>query len=122
MSVFNPTEYDDLIARHRQSSDLLWSLKHWHHPLFDNKEQSIKSKKLINKNTQISSIITPVHYKSLPRNSEQIKSDVLNSLALKYTIETLDNETNGYEQAKVIIHEMSHRLNIRTARFLAFIF
>jgi len=122
MSVFNPTEYDDLIARHRQSSDLLWSLKHWHHPLFDNKEQSIKSKKLINKNTQISSIITPVHYKSLPRNSEQIKSDVLNSLALKYTIETLDNETNGYEQAKVIIHEMSHRLNIRTARFLAFVF
>ncbi|CAF1347772.1 unnamed protein product [Adineta steineri] len=122
MSVFNSLEYDDLISRHRQSSDILWALKYWHHPLFDIKEQSIKSTKLINKNTQISSIITPVHYKTLPRNSEQIKSDVLNSLALKYTIETLDNEANGYEQAKAIIHEMSHRLNIRSARFLAFVF
>ncbi|CAF3742024.1 unnamed protein product [Adineta steineri] len=122
MSVFNSLEYDDLISRHRQSSDILWALKNWHHPLFDIKEQSIKSTKLINKNTQISSIITPVHYKTLPRNSEQIKSDVLNSLALKYTIETLDNEANGYEQAKAIIHEMSHRLNIRSARFLAFVF
>ena len=111
-----------LYYRHRQSSDLLWSIKTWHHPLFDNKEQSIKCKKLINKNTQISSIITPVHYKTLPRTSEQIKTDVLNSLALKYTIETLDNEANGYEQAKKILHEMSHRLNMRTARFLAFIF
>ncbi|CAF0897903.1 unnamed protein product [Rotaria sp. Silwood1] len=122
MSVFNSIEYDDLIYRHRQSSDILWSLKNWHHPLFDNKEQSIKSKQLINKNTQILSIITPVHYKTLPRNSEQIKFDVLNSLALKYTIETLNNELNTYEQAKSIIQEMSHRLNIRTARFLAFIF
>ncbi|CAF4593272.1 unnamed protein product, partial [Rotaria sp. Silwood2] len=122
MSVFNSIEYDDLVYRHRQSSDLLWSLKNWHHPLFDNKEQSIKSKQLINKNTQILSIITPVHYKILPRNSEQIKSDVLNSLALKHTIETLNNEINTYEQAKSIIQEMSHHLNIRTARFLAFIF
>ncbi|CAF1426471.1 unnamed protein product [Adineta steineri] len=122
MSVFNSLEYDDLISRHRQSSDILWALKNWHHPLFDIKEQSIKSTKLINKNTQISSIITPVHYKTLPRNSEQIKSDVLNSLALKYTIETLDNEANGYEQAKAIIHQMSHRLNICSARFLAFVF
>ncbi|CAF0927836.1 unnamed protein product [Rotaria sordida] len=122
MSIFNSIEYDDIIYRHRQSSDLLWSLKTWHHPLFDNKEQSIKSKQLINKNTQILSIITPVHYKILPRNSEQIKSDVLNSLALKYTIETLNNETNTYEQAKTIIQEMSHRLNLRSARFLAFIF
>ncbi|CAF3150372.1 unnamed protein product [Rotaria socialis] len=122
MSTFNPIEYDDLIYRHRQSSDLLWSLKNWHDPLVDNKEQSIKSKKLINKTTQVSSIITPVHYETLPRNSEQIKSDVLNSLALKYTLETLGNDTNANEQAKSIIQEMSHRLNIRTARFLAFIF
>jgi glycerone phosphate O-acyltransferase len=122
MSFFNPIEYDDLILRHRESSDLLWSLKTWHHPLFDNKEQSKKSKKLINKNTQISSILTPVHYKTLPRTSEQIKSDVLNSLALKYTIETFDNEANVTEQAKLILHEMSHRLNMRTVRFLGLIF
>lgn len=122
MSLFNSNEYDDIISRHRQSSDILWSLKNWHHPLFDNREQSIKSKKLINKNTQISSIITPVHYKSLPRSSEQIKTDVLNSLPLKYTIETLDNEGNSYEQAKNILYQMSHRLNMRTVRFLAYIF
>jgi glycerone phosphate O-acyltransferase len=122
MSIFNSIEYDDIIYRHRQSSDLLWSLKTWRHPLFDNKEQSIKSKQLINKNTQISSIITSVHYKNLPRTSEQIKTDVLNSLPLKYTIEILDNEINSYEQAKTILHQMSHRLNIRTVRFLAFIF
>jgi 1-acyl-sn-glycerol-3-phosphate acyltransferase len=122
MSYFNSIEYDDIVYRHRQSSDLLWSLKTWHHPLFDNKEQSIKSKQLINKNTQISSIITPVHYKNLPRTSEQIKTDVLNSLALKYTIETLDNEINSYAQAKNILHQMSHRLNMRSVRFLAFIF
>lgn len=122
MSLFNSIEYDDIIYRHRQSSDLAWSLKTWHHPVFDNKEQSIKSKQLINKNTQISSIITPVHYQNLPRNSEQIKNDVLNSLTLKYTIETLDNESNSYEQAKNILSQMSHRLNMRSVRFLAFIF
>lgn len=122
MPSFNPAQYDDLIYRHRQSSDLLWSLKTWHDPLFDNREQSVKSTQLVNKNTQISSIITPVHYTTLPRNSEQIKTDVLNSLALKNTIETLSNDINANEQAKSIIQEMSHRLNIRTARFLAFIF
>ncbi|CAF1636083.1 unnamed protein product, partial [Adineta ricciae] len=123
MSLINPTEFDDLITRHQQSSDILWALKTWHHPVFDNKEQSIKSTQLINKTTQISSIITPVHYKTLPRNSEQIKFDVLNSLALKHTIDSLNIETaHGYDQAKAITQEMSHRLNIRTARFLAFIF
>ncbi|UJR28788.1 hypothetical protein I4U23_010014 [Adineta vaga] len=70
MSLLNPLEYDDLIIRHRQSSDILWSLKTWHHPLFDNKEQN----------------------------------------------------NYGYDQAKVILQEMSHSVNIRTARFLAFIF
>jgi glycerol-3-phosphate O-acyltransferase len=122
MSLLNTIEYDDIIYRHRQSSDLAWSLKNWHHPVFDNKEQSIKTKKLINKNTQISSIITPVHYKSLPRTSEQIKSDVLHSLPLKYAIETFDNQTHAYEQARVILQQMSHRLNMRSVRFLAFIF
>ena len=122
MSIFNHIEYDDIIFRHRQSSDLVWSLKQWHHPIFDNKEQSMKSKQLINKTTQISSIITPVHYQMLPRTSEQIKIDVLNSLALKYTIELINNEINTYKQAETIINEMTHHLNMRTARFLAFIF
>ena len=119
---FDSNEYDDLICRHRQSSDLVWSLKSWHHPRFDNKQQSIKSKGLIQKNTQISSIITPVHYKTLPRNSHQIKADVLHSLALKQTISTCPNEAAAYEQAKGIIQEMSHRLNLRTVRFLGFVF
>ena len=122
MSLFNSIEYDDLVARHRQASDLVWSLKTWHHPVFDNKEQSWKSKGLINKTTQISSIITPVHYKTLPRTSEQIKTDVLNSLPLKHTIELLDNQAHVQEQAKTILHQMSHRLNMRSVRFLAFLF
>lgn len=122
MSVFNSIEYDDLVYRHRQASDFVWALKTWHHPVFDNKEQSWKSKGLINKTTQISSIITPVHYKNLPRSSEQIKNDVLNSLPLKHTIELLDNQSHVQEQAKAILHQMSHRLNMRSVRFLAFIF
>lgn len=119
---FEQIDYDDLIVRHRQSSDVIWALKHWHHPVFDNKEQSIKSKSLIQKNTQTASVITPVHYKSLPRTSEQIKNDVFHGLPLKYTIETANDETVSYEQAKKILDEMSHRLNMRTVRFLGFIF
>jgi len=122
MSAFNSQEFDDLVQCHRQASDILWSLKSWHHPVFDNKEQSIISKQLINKNTQISSILTPVHYQNLPRSSEQIKNDVLNSLPLKFTIESLDNETNAVDQAKSILQQMSHQLNMRSVRFLAFIF
>jgi 1-acyl-sn-glycerol-3-phosphate acyltransferase len=119
---FHSMNYDDLIWRHRQSSDIVWSLKQWHHPTFDNREQSIKSKQLIDKDSQVTSIITSAHYKSLPRTSEQIKHDVYHSLPLKYTIETSNNSTITYEQAKIIINEMSHRLNMRTVRFLAFIF
>lgn len=119
---FDQILHDDLIARHRQSSDLLWALKQWHHPLFDNREQSIKSKSLIQKNSQITSVITPVHYRTLPRTSEQIKNDVFNSLPLKHTIESATDPSITYEKAKSILDEMSHRLNMRTVRFLGFIF
>lgn len=119
---FPSTEYDDLIIRHRQSSDILWALKQWNSPAFDNREQSIKSKKFIQRNSQITSIITPVHYENLPRTSEQIKTDVLNSLPLKYTIESINSDQVTFETAKLILEEMSHRLNLTTVRFLGFIF
>ena len=119
---FDSNRFDDLIFRHRQSSDFAWALKQWSNPLFDNREQSLKSKSLIQKNSQINSIITPVHYTSLPRTSEQIKSDVLNSLPLKNTIESTNDPKIHMEKAKIILEEMSHRLNLRTVRFLGFIF
>ena len=119
---FDQIAFDDLIQRHRQASDLIWALKQWHPPLFDNREQSIKSRALIQKTTQINSIITPVHYTTLPRTSEQIKTDVLNSLPLKNTIDMANDPRINADKAKAILDEMSHRLNMGTVRFLGFIF